>query len=146
MRAGDGVQLALTTEQITVTVSADIMKQVSGVDDALVQVVDTVEEYASLVVNVLVTIVEDSFLYELIELIIALISLFIYLEDIENLSHSLRNYFEQFMDDLESGVLVTPPGTPTPPTARGTSPSSTSIPTRSTTPSTPSTSTNYRPR
>ncbi|MGB3184557.1 MAG: hypothetical protein WBB15_01700, partial [Ornithinimicrobium sp.] len=91
--ANGAVAVAIKTEQIEATVSADIMKQVNGIDKALTQVVSTIEEYANIVVNVLVTIVEDSFIYELIELIIALISLFQYFEDILKLSNDLHTRF-----------------------------------------------------
>ena len=89
--ASDGVTLAIAVDNITVTVSKDIMKQVNGLEEDLEQVVTTVEEYANVVVNVLVSIVEDSFLYQFIELLIALISLFLYFGDILDLSKSLKS-------------------------------------------------------
>jgi hypothetical protein len=95
----NGVNIAIDdTENITVTVSADIMKQVNGIDTELQQVVSTVEEYGSIVVNVVVTIVESSFIYRFIELLIALISLFIYLEDIKKLSDSLKSLIKGLPD------------------------------------------------
>ncbi|MGB3184994.1 MAG: hypothetical protein WBG36_03220 [Ornithinimicrobium sp.] len=96
--ADGAVAVAIATESITATVSADIMKQVNGIEQALEQVVSTIEEYANIVVNVLVTIVEDRFLYQLIELIIALISMFIYLDDILKLSSDLHT---RFLDILQ---------------------------------------------
>ena len=88
----NGVDVVIDdTENISVTVAADIMKQVNGIDQDLNEVVSTVEEYGSIVVNVVVTVVESTFIYKFIELLIALISLFIYLEDIKQLSSSLKS-------------------------------------------------------
>ena len=87
----NGVTIAIDdTENIAVTVSADIMKQVNGVEAELQEVVSTVEEYGSIVLNIVVTIVESSFFFRYIELLIELISLFIHLEDIKTLSNSFK--------------------------------------------------------
>jgi hypothetical protein len=87
------VAVEMAADSITCTVSADIMKAVNGVDQALEEVVSTVEEYANVLVNLIVTIVEQSFLYKLIAEIIALISLFYHLKDIQDLSNSLYSTF-----------------------------------------------------
>ncbi|MEA3410709.1 MAG: hypothetical protein U9R74_04125 [Pseudomonadota bacterium] len=81
------------TEQVTVTISKDIMKAVNGVEETLATAVSTVEEYASIVVNVIVTIVVVEFIFSFIGLLIALISLFVHLKDIENLSKSFKSLF-----------------------------------------------------
>ena len=108
--ANGAVAVAIATENITATVSADIMKQVNGIDQALEQVVSTIEEYANIVLNVLVTIVEDSWFYQMIELLIALISLFIYIEDVLKLSSSLQKQFETV---LTNGSIPTTPSVST---------------------------------
>jgi hypothetical protein len=98
--ASGGVSIASAVDGITVTIGKDIMKQVNGVEQELDEIVTTVEEYASVVVNVVVTIVEESFIYQFIELLIALISLFLYFGDVLALSKSFKNFFE----DLFSGA------------------------------------------
>ena len=95
--AEGAVELVVDAEGIKATVSADIMKAVNGVEQELNEVVSTIEEYASVVANVIVTIVEQSFLYKLIEDIIALISLFRHLEDIKNLRASLGGRFDDIL-------------------------------------------------
>lgn len=87
--ATGAVTLVTSAESVVVTVSSDIMKAVNGVEAALTQVVQTIEEYASIVANVIVTIVEQSFLFQLIKDLIALISLFFHIKDIVDLSGSL---------------------------------------------------------
>ena len=87
----NGVKIVIDdTENIAVTVSADIMKQVNGINADLNEVVSTVEEYGSVVVSIVVTIVESSFIFRFIVLLIELISLFIHLQDIKDLSSSLK--------------------------------------------------------
>ncbi|GAA1469335.1 hypothetical protein [Microbacterium thalassium] len=95
--AEGAVGIELAADSITATVSADIMQAVNGVDSALEEVVQTVEEYANIVANLIVTIVEQSFLYQLIERIIALISLFWHLKDIQALTGSLRKLVENLL-------------------------------------------------
>ena len=97
--ASGGVAIVSDVESITAKVGKDIMKQVNGVEQELDEVVSTVEEYASVVVNVVVTIVENSFIYKFIEAIIALISLFLHFKDILALSDS----FKGLLDDILSG-------------------------------------------
>ncbi len=91
--AEGAVELVVDVDSITAVVSADIMKAVNGVGQELNEVVSSVEEYASVVANVITTIVEQSFLYQLIEDIIALISLFQHLKDIKSLASSLHDRF-----------------------------------------------------
>ncbi|MFZ0240703.1 MAG: hypothetical protein WAL90_03575, partial [Desulfobacterales bacterium] len=67
--ASGGVSLVSAVDSITVKVGSDIMKQVNGVEQELNEVVSTVEEYASVVANLVVTIVESTFIYKFIELI-----------------------------------------------------------------------------
>jgi len=102
--AEGAVELVIDAEGIAVTVSADIMKAVNGVEQELNEVVSTIEEYASVVANVIVTTVEQSFLYKLIEDIIALISLYVHLKDILSLADSLHDRF----DDILSGPAQIP--------------------------------------
>lgn len=103
----NGVNIAIDdTANIAVTVSADIMKQVNGIDADLQQVVSTVEEYGSIVVNVVVTIVESSFIYRFVELLIALISLFAHLQDIIDLSNSLKSLIKGLPDTTSSYPLA----------------------------------------
>lgn len=95
------VDLVVDIDRITAIVSADIMKAVNGVEQELNEVVSSVEEYASVVINVVVTIVEQSFLYKLIEDIIALISLFQHVKDALSLADSLRAYYETALAGVE---------------------------------------------
>ena len=95
----DGVSVIHDVEQITVTISKSIMKLVNGVDQELQEVVSTVEEYASIIVNVIVTIVEDSFIFQFIELLIALVSLFAHLQDIQDLAKSFKDQFYSYATD-----------------------------------------------
>jgi hypothetical protein len=97
--ASGGVSLVSAVDSITVTVGKDIMKQVNGVEQELDEVVSTVEEYASVVANLVVTIVESTFIYKFIEIIITLISLFLHFEDVLSLSNS----FKGLIDDILSG-------------------------------------------
>ena len=95
----DGVAVIHDVEQVTVTISKSIMKLVNGVDEELQEVVSTVEEYASIIVNVIVTIVEDSFIFQFIELLIALVSLFAHLQDIQDLAKSFKDQFYSYITD-----------------------------------------------
>lgn len=115
--ANDGVQIASDVNGVVVTISGDIMKQVNGVEADLEQVVSTVEEYANVVVNTMVTIVEESFIYQFVELMIALISMFIYFEDVLSLKHSFKKFFDDAYDngtlptlpaDFDSGAVLSP--------------------------------------
>ena len=87
-----------TAEGIAVTVSADIMKNVNGVEQDLNEVVSTVEEYASVVENVIITVIESSFMYQFIMAIIALISFFIHFKEILELKDSYYSFFQQLFD------------------------------------------------
>uniref|UniRef100_A0A7R9W351 Uncharacterized protein n=1 Tax=Pseudictyota dubia TaxID=2749911 RepID=A0A7R9W351_9STRA len=98
--ASNGVTIVSAVDSITVTVSKDIMQRVNGAVQDLKEVVSTVEEYATIAVNLIVTIVEHTFIYELIEILIALISLFFHLHDIQSLSKSLHGRF----NDIVSGT------------------------------------------
>ena len=102
--AEGAVELVIDVDSITAVVSADIMKAVNGVEQELNEVVSTIEEYASVVANVIVTIVEQSFLHKLIEDIIALISLFQHLKDIKALANSLSGR----SDAILSGPVLLP--------------------------------------
>eukprot|EP00523_Entomoneis_sp_CCMP467_P008348 CAMPEP_0168728212 /NCGR_PEP_ID=MMETSP0724-20121128/5568_1 /TAXON_ID=265536 /ORGANISM="Amphiprora sp., Strain CCMP467" /LENGTH=1802 /DNA_ID=CAMNT_0008775051 /DNA_START=155 /DNA_END=5563 /DNA_ORIENTATION=- len=93
----DGVSVIHEVESVTVTISKSIMKLVNGVDQELQQIVQTVEEYASIIVNVIVTLVEDSFIFQFIELMIALISLFAHLQDIQDLAKSFKDQFYSYV-------------------------------------------------
>ncbi len=95
-----GVYIISDVDSITVKVKQDIMKQVNGVEADLNEVVSTVEEYASVVANLVVTVVESTFLYKFIETIITLISLFLHFGDILKLSGSFKGLF----DDILSGA------------------------------------------
>ncbi len=105
------VTIVSAVDGITVTVDREIMKQVNGVEDDLKQVVTTVEEYASVVVNVLVTIVEMSFIFRFIEILIALISLFLHFGDILSLYRSMRDFFKELFDGGGSISLPSIPDT-----------------------------------
>jgi hypothetical protein len=109
--AGDGVSIVTDAESITVTISKDIMKQMNGVEEELEQVVDTVEEYADVVVNVIVTVVESSFIYQMVELLIALISLFFHLQDIIDLKDSLHQRFNDILTNGNGFKLPNVPST-----------------------------------
>ena len=98
--ADGGVYLISDVDDITVIVKQDIMKQVNGVEADLNEVVSTVEEYASVVANLVVTVVESTFIYKFIETIITLISLFLHFGDILKLSGSFKGLF----DDILSGA------------------------------------------
>jgi len=98
--AEGAVELVVDVDSITAVVSADIMKAVNGVEQELNEVVSTVEEYASVVANVIVTVVKLSYLYKMIRDIIALISLFVHLGDIQSLAGKLKIYV--------SGVVTGP--------------------------------------
>jgi len=95
--ASGGVSIVTAVDSITVTVGKDIMKQVNGVEQDLQEVVTTVEEYASVVANLVVTIVESSFIYIFIKTLIALISLFLHFKDILQLSDSLKTLFNDML-------------------------------------------------
>ena len=108
--ASDGVKLISSAESITVLIKSDIMKQVNGVEDDLNEVVNTVEEYASVVANLVVTIVESSFIYTFIKAIIALISLFQHFEDILTLSKSFATLFTDMVNGTNNASLPSIPG------------------------------------
>jgi hypothetical protein len=103
-----GVIIASAADGISVTISEDIMKQVNGVAQKITDTVTTVEEYASIVVNVVVTIVEESFIYQFIELLIALISLFLYFGDVLDLSKSLKSLIKGLPDTTTSSYPLAP--------------------------------------
>ncbi len=89
-----GVTIEINAAESTmVTISKDIMKGVNGVEQDLTEVVDTVEQYASVVVEVLKTVIKNSFMYKFIEMIIMLISLFQHLGDIKDLADNLKTTF-----------------------------------------------------
>ncbi len=89
-----GVTIEINAAASTmVTISKDIMKGVNGVSKDLTEAVDTVEQYASVVVEVLKTVIKNSFMYKFIEMIIMLISLFQYLGDIKDLADNLKTTF-----------------------------------------------------
>jgi len=104
------VTLVSAVDGITAKVSKEIMKQVNGVEQELDEVVSTVEEYASVVANVILTIVEQSFIVKYFELLIALISLFLHFENMLALSKSLRSFFD---DLFTGGGSVSLPQVPT---------------------------------
>ncbi len=102
----NGVTIVINdTENIAVTVSADIMKQVNGIDADLNEVVSTVEEYGSVVVSIVVTIVESSFIFRFIVLLIELISLFIHLGDIKSLNASLKKLIRGLIDPSSTSTI-----------------------------------------
>jgi hypothetical protein len=92
------VAVEMAADSIKCTVTADIMEAVSGVDEALTEVVSTVEEYANVLVNLVVTIVEQSFLFRMIEELIALILLFIHLHDVLALNTSMQHMMCNILD------------------------------------------------
>ncbi len=106
-----GVTIAFDAAQYSaVTVGADIMKAVNGVDTALVETVETVEELGSVIENLVLTVIEHTFLYEFIEAMIELISLFYHLEDIQKLSTSLKDTFLGMFSDGTMSSSVSSPG------------------------------------
>jgi len=90
------VEIEDVGNQVYAMISADIMEALTGVNSAFSTVVSTVEQYAAVVENIVSSIVEVTF--DVIEFIIALISLFLYFEDIVALSHSLMDKFEYYFD------------------------------------------------
>jgi len=109
------VTLIQDADQITAKVDADIMKAVNGVDNALEEVVSTVEEYGSILVNVVVSIVEESFIYIMIEEIIALISMFLHFEKMLDLKKSLENRLGSVLGgtfEYDDAKLTVPPTLP----------------------------------
>ncbi|MGB3686599.1 MAG: hypothetical protein WA991_12320, partial [Ornithinimicrobium sp.] len=91
--AQGAVAMEVAANSITATVSADIMKAINGVDQELQEVLSTVEAYANVIANLVVTIVEQSFIYKLIEALIKLIELLFHLADILALNKSLQALF-----------------------------------------------------
>lgn len=96
------IVLTVTKSELKAYVSKEIMKAVNGVESAVDQVVSTVEEYGSIVANLVVTIVEQSYLFRMIEDLILLISLLIHLGDIQKLRDDLVTRFP----DLEIPATV----------------------------------------
>jgi hypothetical protein len=92
------VELVIEVDQITASVSADIMKAVNGVEQELNEAVSSIEEYASVVVNAIAAVVKQTFIYKMIEDIIALISLFVHLQDIQKLAGNLNSYITSILE------------------------------------------------
>ncbi len=108
--ASDGVKLISAAEGLTASVAADIMKLVTGVEQELEELLSTVEEYANVVANLIVTIVENTFIGRFIELLIELISLFQHLAAVQNLSRDLQSNFAALLGANPGGPPVPIPG------------------------------------